>query len=185
MQHPLLPAFDAAERVWTRWKTVDYPEGRYCDENMDRVYGEYSIVASFPRPTTRYDNILSLPIMTHTVTTTRTEKSKAVMDQCLSAMRVRNKTKTVTETHTYEVAARIFDQFMRLDDNVERVPPAKCIRIYSFEPLPPSSEPADGIDISIDPVQSFFSDGELETWRAYAAIYDDKKYVGEKGLLKL
>jgi hypothetical protein len=184
MQHPLLPAFDAAERVRTRWKTVDYPEGRYCDENMDRVYGEYNIVASFPRPTTRYDNILSLPIMTHTVTTTRTEKSKAVMDQCLSAMRVRNKTKTVTDTHTYEVAARIFDQFMRLDDNFERVPPAKCIRIYSFEPLPPSPEPADGIDISIDPVQSFFSDGELETWRAYAAIYDDKKYVGEKGLLK-
>jgi hypothetical protein len=65
--HPLLPAFDAVERVRTEWKMVDYPIGRYCDEAIEWVEGEMTIVTAIPRPNTRYDNVLSLPVTTKQV----------------------------------------------------------------------------------------------------------------------
>lgn len=79
-RHPLLPAFDAVERVRTDWKTVDYPEGAYCDEPIEFIEGQLEILVSIPRPNTRYDNILSLPVTTKEITRRVPNPRKAVKD---------------------------------------------------------------------------------------------------------
>lgn len=84
--HPLLSAFDAVERVRTQWKMVDYPTGRYCDEAMEWIDGQLDIVASIPRPNTKYDNILSLPVATKTVTTREYDPKQVMKDAVLTAL---------------------------------------------------------------------------------------------------
>lgn len=62
-QHPLLKAFDANERIKTHYANIDFPRGRYCDESISSVSGSFSIRADVPRPKTKFDRILSLPIV--------------------------------------------------------------------------------------------------------------------------
>ena len=56
-RHPLVPAFDALERVRTDWALVDWPTGRYDEEPILWLEGEISIRTDIPRPKTRYDMI--------------------------------------------------------------------------------------------------------------------------------
>jgi hypothetical protein len=62
-RHPLAPAFDAVERVRTNWALVDWPNGPYSEEKIIWIQGEYTASVNIPRPNTRYDMILSMPII--------------------------------------------------------------------------------------------------------------------------
>ena len=62
-RHPLAPAFDALERVRTDWALVDWPTGRYDEEMILWLQGEFQIRVNLPRPKTRYDMIKSFPVV--------------------------------------------------------------------------------------------------------------------------
>jgi hypothetical protein len=46
----LLPAFDAARRVETSWSEVNYPAGRYADEIVTALIGEFRLTIIIPLP---------------------------------------------------------------------------------------------------------------------------------------
>ena len=69
-QHPLLKGFDANDRIRSAYAHVDFPAGSYDQEPIDLVRGEITLRINLPRPRTRYDRILSLPVVSKTVTTT-------------------------------------------------------------------------------------------------------------------
>lgn len=86
--HPLLPAFDAVERVRTNWETVDYPNASYDQEVIQWVEGELTIMTEIPRPKTRYDFIKSLPFVAITVTRREFDPATAVKDAIVSSIPV-------------------------------------------------------------------------------------------------
>ena len=61
-QHPLLRAFDANERIQTGYANVDFPVGAYDDETIQFIRGSMRIRVELPRPRTRFDRIMSLPV---------------------------------------------------------------------------------------------------------------------------
>ncbi|MEP7110179.1 MAG: hypothetical protein ABI760_19440 [Ferruginibacter sp.] len=178
-QHPLLKAFDANERIKTEYKNVDYPDGRYCDENITSISGSITIRANFPRPKTRFDRLLSLPIIRKTVTTqggvdiqgTLQDNIKSsVLGAAtggLSLMFGGGPSVTYT-TESNEVLTRgqIFDLFMTLDQNYESVPPAQCIRVHNFNPV---TIVVNGVPKTIDFFSGYADDKKL--WESYAAVY--------------
>jgi hypothetical protein len=51
LRHPRYgPAFDALERVQTNWEKADFPIGRYADEPLNYLDGEFRISMRLPRP---------------------------------------------------------------------------------------------------------------------------------------
>ena len=46
-----LPYFDALERVATDWQKADFPLGRYADDRVIHIDGEFRVRLSLPRPT--------------------------------------------------------------------------------------------------------------------------------------
>jgi len=46
----LAPAFDATRRVETAWSEVDYPVGRYADEQLTEISGEIELTILIPLP---------------------------------------------------------------------------------------------------------------------------------------
>ncbi|PVH71443.1 hypothetical protein DL98DRAFT_660642 [Cadophora sp. DSE1049] len=178
--HPLIPALDAAERVRSNWRMVDYPSQRYCDEFVFNANGEFTLEAAFPRPNTRYDNILSLPIVTKTVTTKEFNAGQAIDDVKIfvtSGMGVLpwgKKAKkdwgSVTKQTIVETNARIFDKFMQLDANYERVRPARCIRIFNFGDI--EAIDVDGTGMNINQQEEFMNqaDPNFGLWAIYARL---------------
>lgn len=49
-QRALSWAFDALERVHTNWEDADYPAGRYADETLRQLDGEFHVRVRLPRP---------------------------------------------------------------------------------------------------------------------------------------
>ena len=49
-QRSLRWAFDALERVRTNWEDADYPNGRYADEGIQQLDGEFRMRVHLPRP---------------------------------------------------------------------------------------------------------------------------------------
>src|SRR5205085_10350846 len=62
-QHPLVRAFDANERIITNYANVDFPAGSYDDEAIQFIRGNMRILVELPRPRTRFDRIISFPII--------------------------------------------------------------------------------------------------------------------------
>lgn len=83
-----------------------------------------------------------------------------------------------------ETRAQIFSSFMKLDENYTHVPPSQCIRITSFEPIPPAT--FEDKSINVDPVNNFF-DNDADTlprWLSYAELLGfGGNMVGLKKLL--
>ncbi|KAI9763307.1 MAG: hypothetical protein M1840_000789, partial [Geoglossum simile] len=171
--HPLVPAFDAAERVRTQWKMVDFPAGRYCDEAMEWVDGQLDIVAAIPRPNTKYDNILSLPVATKIVMTREYDPKQIIKDAALTALTfgLGGGDGKVDVAVVLATRAKIFDGFMRIDENFETVPAAQCIRIASFKAITPVPTPS-GTSVNLDPITDFFANegGELDAWLGYSEL---------------
>jgi Papain-like cysteine protease AvrRpt2 len=143
-RHPLIKGFDANERIKTNYANVDFPVGRYCDENISSISGTLTIRADIPRPKTRFDRILSLPIIRKTVTTpggvdvpgTIQDNIKGAVISALSfGLFGGPSVKYKTESHEVITRGQIFDLFMTLDENYETVPPSKCIRVHRFDEI--------------------------------------------------
>jgi len=170
-RHPLAGAFDAVERVRTKWSNVDWPDARYCDEIITFAQGEFTASVKIPRPKTRYDMIKSLPIVTQ-YNDSNSAKSffLGVITGGLSWL-LGGGGGGRTET---QVRADISDKFIRLDANYQTRRPADCIRLYNLDPL--SVDGATGFD----PLE-FFHDSptDLKAWRAYANVLG---YLGTDGI---
>ena len=183
-QHPLLRGFDANERIKNNYANVDFPKGKYSEETINSVQGFLTIRANIPRPKTRFDRILSLPIIRKTVTTQGGVDIGGTIQDNIKSSVVGALTgglsllfgggpsvKYNTDTHEVLTPGKIFDLFMNLDENYESVPPAHSIRVHNFEPVPY----LEGTTIKhID----FFGQNQddFKLWDAYASILDMTVY---------
>jgi len=174
-QHPLLKAFDANERIKTNYARVDFPSGSYDDEKINFIKGEINLRVNLQRPKTKYDRIKSLPVTSKTVTHEEYDKSTEVKSVAAAVLTGGlsllfdggSNTKTVSEQVL--IRAAIFDSFMQLDANYQKVPPAQCIRIVNFQPTTFTIPGIGDIPIS---GADFFENGNIDKqlWSTYATI---------------
>ena len=180
-QHPLLKAFDAIERKRKNYIDVDFPEGRYCDDSITSITGSLRIKANIPRPKTRFDRILSLPLITRTTTTAGGPDVQGTIQDVHKSILVGAFTgglsaifgggpsvKYTTVTNIEITRGQIFDEFMTLDANYESVPPAQCVRVHSFDP---KTINVDGKGVIIE---FFENNSDKDLWKAYSRILDYK-----------
>ena len=156
-RHPLVPAFDANERVRTNWSLVDYPDQSYDTEPIQWVQGEMTVTIDIPRPNTRYDNVRSLPI---------TPKEPLLKNGVLGAI-ANFLWGGGGDKPEDEVRQLAFDNFLYLDSNYQSVPPARCIRVRSFQPFSLSGKNTDPVDFFAHQPQDAF------LWRKYAVLLDN------------
>lgn len=176
--HPLLRGFDANERIRTNYTHVDFPAARYCDDAITEVKGSFSVRAALPRPKTRFDRILSLPIIRKTVTTQGGVDVEGTIRDNIKSSAIAAATGGLsllfgggpsvsyqTESHDVLTPGKIFDLFMTLDENYESVSPAQCIRVHSFE------DQKILVNNVLTPI-SFFQgmEDDKKLWDAYANI---------------
>jgi hypothetical protein len=186
-QHPLLRAFDANERIKTDYTRVDFPDGTYADEVITELSGYLKINIHIPRPKTRFDRILSFPIIKTTITsdagidvpgTIRQNIKDTVVGAVVPCAAKGPSIKRNTTSTEILTRSQIFDMFMTLDANFETVPPAQCIRV--------SFDGSNGINVFSNFAQltfdgddtttemDFFAgmDKEKKLWEAYAKVLD-------------
>ncbi len=181
-KHPLLPAFDAIERILTNYTRVDFPNGRYADERMTEVTGKVVLRVQIPRPKTRFDRILSFPVIKKTITsrggvdvagTIRDNIKDSVVGAIVPCAAKGPSIKYDTVSTEVLTRAAIFDTFMTLDANYESVPPAQCIRV-NFDALDMFENPITMIfqgDLTPTPMDFFAGMNQEKTlWQAYARL---------------
>lgn len=198
-QHPLLKAFDAAERVQTDWRNVDYPpEGMsYADETMQFITGQMNLRVHIPRPKTRYDRILSFPrVEPKQVVDAEATVKKGFFDSMLAG--ITGGISTIftgppltqiqyrDESMEKLVREKIVDQYISIDAGFINQPPARSIRIISFQPktieinqpvhYPLPGSPGGNREPISGPIttngEEFFADGikDKEQWQTYAQL---------------
>lgn len=180
-QNPLVKAFDANDRVMTNWANVDYPLNRYCDETITEITGQINFRVNIPRPKTRFDRILSLPIIKKSVTSqggvdiggTISENIKdAVIGSIVPCAAGGPSIKRDTVTTEVITRGQIFDMFMTLDANYETVPPAQCIRV-NFDSVDMPTIPFLYFNGAYTPLDFFAGmDKEKKLWDSYAALLE-------------
>ena len=186
-QPPLARAFDANERITTSYANVDYPVGSYDDETIQFIRGNLRIRVELPRPRTRFDRIMSLPVtkqldankladaVQQFARDSATYAAKAAFTAGLWT--AFDKPPQAPNPLEYEVLATeaLSDAFMSMDANYQSVPPAQCMRIVNFKPQPisvgvslPTLVPAN----SLSPALDFFAENldDRKQWQAYADI---------------
>ncbi|RKH04979.1 hypothetical protein [Corallococcus carmarthensis] len=193
--HPLLKAFDANERIKTDYANVDFPRGAYDDEPIRFIKGDMRLRVELPRPRTRFDRIMSLPVTTQTITTREIDPlatTAAALDFPRKMAEYAAKAAATagllplferppvppgiqysTTQHEMLVREAIFDSFMKLDANYQSVPPAQCIRITHFSPPAKiSAGPLGTITPTAASVLDFFAENEADKqqWSLYAAL---------------
>lgn len=178
--HPLVKAFDAVQRLRTHYANVDFPAGSYDEERIRFVKGTVNLRVHLPRPRTRYDRILSLPVIRTTVTTDEIDVvatvKQAGIDAFAAGMTLGLSTlftgppgSNISYKEVQVLAKQqIFDAFMTMDANYASVPPAQCIRVTNFNP---TSTTIFGMSIPL-PGLDFFADAnrDREQWRLYASL---------------
>lgn len=211
-QNPLVKAFDANDRVLTNYANVDFPKGSYDDEKINFLKGQISLKVDLQRPKTRYDRIKSLPIVTQTTTSTNASGAAAgavvggangaALGALVAGLLIpgigpiigaiaggaggaavgaeigSDKTTTVTL-----VKKQMFDAFMQMDANFQTVPPAQCIRVTNFKPIPFTFA---GTTISVSGLD-FFDGGPVdkELWTVYANILGYTKNGNDNDVLDM
>jgi len=175
--HPLLKGFDANERIRTNY-AHDFPAARYCDDAITEVRGSFTVRTALPRPKTRFDRILSLPIIRKTVTTQGGVDVEGTIRDNIKSTAIAAATGGLsllfgggpsvsyqTESHDVLTPGKIFDLLMTLDENYESVSPAQCIRVHSFE------DQKILVNNVLTPI-SFFQgmEDDKKLWDAYANI---------------
>lgn len=167
-RHPLLPAFDAAERIRTNYERVDFPDGRYCDEPTTSVEGDMTLRVNVPRPRTRLDRIVSLPVVLETTKREELDVAGTVKHNILVGLIPfagpflhGPQYTTVEEKHL--AAGEIFDHFFELDANYRNVRPEQCVRSRGFRSFT--------LPVLGSPTFEFFqNDLDKERWTAYATV---------------
>jgi len=176
-EHPLLKAFDANERVKTDWARVGFPpKGQtFADGDIKQIRGSFTMNVNMPRPKTKYDRIKSFPVYTEKIISGETVEA-AVKRNALAGVAAAfigpfaglfmgGQEQQVVEV---QLAQKISDAFMTMDDNFRTVSPANCIRIKTFST---QDVTLFGITVAID-VYKFFEDGHIDEllWTSYARI---------------
>jgi hypothetical protein len=176
-QHPLVKAFDADQRIRTHYANVDFPAGAYDEERIQYIRGTARLRVNLPRPRTRFDRILSFPVVKQLdVGALATAGAKFAQDAASYSAKAALTAGIYTlfqappnppNPEQFEVLAReaVFDRFMRLDANYQTVPPAQCMRIIDFTPKP----------IPVMGALSLIVGGPLTELDFFAENSDDKK----------
>ena len=130
LQHPLIKAFDANERIITKYSNVDYPEGAFDDEPIREIIGEMNVRINFGRPKTRYDRIKSWPIVkdTHNFWA-------AVGGLLAGPLGVVVGGIFDSDGNVKIEAQSIIDEYVEVNANYASVPPAQSIRVKFFDDL--------------------------------------------------
>jgi hypothetical protein len=168
IQHPLVPAFDAIERIRTKYTMVDYPLGGFNEESIREVEGSATIHVDLPRPKSKYDFIMSLPIVTKQISHEEMDAGDAVKTVAAAVFApwsLFGGPQTHTVVQDIQVKKALFDGFMTMDANYENVPPAQCIRVNSFGTFNLNSF----LQGNVDPIKLLsMSVQDEEMWRVYA-----------------
>lgn len=163
--HPLARAFDANDRVLSDWAHVDYPENSYAEDPIEEVEGSIRLRVSLPRPRTRADRIMSLPVITETVVSREVDTLATVAGAILTGgLSLLGGASTRTREETVQARKDVSDAFLQLDANYRDVPPARSIRVTSFEPR---TFEIGGETITLD---FFGNDTDRDQWTAYARL---------------
>jgi hypothetical protein len=194
-QHPLLKAFDADQRIKTHYANVDFPSGSYDAERIQFIRGTMRLRIDIPRPRTRFDRILSFPIIKQIdLNAVAQDATKFAKDSATYAAKAaltggfltlfEPPPTPPTNPAQYEVLAKeaIFDAYMTLDANYQVVPPAQCMRIKNFklEPIATGLLEAIAQVLSWRPnltTTDFFAENneDKNQWQAYSKLlgYND------------
>jgi hypothetical protein len=175
--HPLVKAFDAVERIRTHYANIDYPAGSYDQEPIRFMRGTLQLRVSLPRPKTRYDRVRSLPIETRISPGRVQQQAKEAFTDAVLAGITGGFSVLFTgppgsninpEAAMVEGKQAIFNAFVRMDANFERVPPARSIRVVNFDP---GSITANGVTVNVDGLD-FFEDGvqDRRQWEIYSKL---------------
>ncbi len=161
-RHPLSRAFDANERIKTDYERVDFPDGRYADDAITSISGELRLRIRLPRPRTGFDRILSLPVIS-TKKKTGVDKERSLLSWAPGGDRpgIYYKKEDVLE------ATDISNEFMQLDANYQTVPPARAIRVLTFQPQEIDGDTVDGFD------NNLIDKGHWEIYANIIGIFSD------------
>ncbi|MEH6442877.1 MAG: papain-like cysteine protease family protein [Oceanospirillaceae bacterium] len=178
--HPLLPAFDANERMKTNYTRVDFPAGPHANETMRSIDGEIKLRVNLPRPRTSYDRILSIPIVVESRKESSFDVIGAVKGAIVGALAgpvgaIVGGFLGGSSSKEVDVLVKknIFDAFMTLDGNYASVPPAQAIRIVKI-----SQSLTYEIDGSPVTMNFFPNEEDKEQWQAYFNIINPR--IGDK-----
>ncbi|MGA9188105.1 MAG: papain-like cysteine protease family protein [Methanosarcina sp.] len=132
LQHPLIKAFDAIERIITKYSNVDYPEGAFDDESIREVFGEMNVRINFGRPKTRYDRIKSWPL----VKEDDTHHFWAAVGGLLAGPLGAVVGGIFDSDGNIKIEAQsIIDDYIEVNANYASVPPAQSIRVKFIDEL--------------------------------------------------
>jgi hypothetical protein len=168
--HPLAKGFDAIHRIKVDYVDIDFPEKEYNEETISYVKGQLWLRVNLPRPKTRFDRILSLPIVSKTVYHEELDlEATAKAAACSFGLSLLFGPSTKTVAETIQIKAQVFDEFMSMAGNWESVPPAYSMSIRSFQPRAVKVEHISG---SIPPGSDFFGNDIIDEdlWTAYASL---------------
>jgi hypothetical protein len=183
-QHPLLKAFDADQRLRTHYANVDFPAGAYDEERIQYIKGAVRLRVNLPRPRTRFDRILSFPVVKQIdAAAAGTAAAKYASDLAsysakaaftLGIYTAFEGPPTPPNPEQFEVVAReaIADAFMRLDANFQTVPPAQCMRITDFKPKVVAVGPFGNLTPRMQTELDFFAENsdDKAQWTLYSQI---------------
>lgn len=135
LRHPLAGAFDANDRVRTGWSRVDYPVNNYAQDPINEVTGHVDVRVRLPRPRTRADRVMSLPVITETVVSREVDTlATAAAAFFTGGLSLLGGASTRERRETILARKDIGDRFLQLDANLQDVPPARALRVTNFEP---------------------------------------------------
>ncbi len=170
--HPLLKGFDAIERIKTDYKRVEFPEDTYADEQLTEISGYIDFRINIPRPKTRFDRILSFPIIRTggDVNVGETIRN-SIKDSIIGSVApCAAKGPSVKRNDVVITKGEIFDMYMTLDANFAVVPPAQSIRVNFESVEEPFYLTIDGVETPMDFFMGMRKEKKL--WTAYAKILD-------------
>lgn len=126
VKHPLIPAFDANERIKTNYAHVDFPAGAYSDEPITSVSGYMTMRIDIPRPKTVFDRILSFPIVKREEV--HNANGGGIFGSIVDLVVGKNMVGS-----SWEEKVKITNDHILIYDNFQEAQPADVIEVTNFE----------------------------------------------------
>ncbi len=167
VQHPLIPAFDANERIKTNYAHVDFPKGAFCEELITSVTGYITIRVDIPRPKTVFDRVLSFPVIKREET--HNANGGGIFGHIVDIAVGENNV-----TKKWEEKEKIANEHIIIYDNFQEAQPADVIEVVKFdnffqkgskdENLWKAIADLCGYDIVEDFLANYFSHKTISKW---------------------